>query len=103
MMFLMTYIFMLRLPSETLPISVKKVLPGHVGQAAVVSLEDGELVLRLESRENLQQGSTMRRRCWCHTHPATCPVHIMWPFFAAFPEGEQPFACFDGKEASSPR
>ena len=25
----------------------------------------------------------------------------MWPFFAAFPEGEQPFACFDGKEADS--
>ena len=43
----------------------------------------------------------MRRRCWCHTHPATCPVHVMWPFFAAFPEGEQPFACFDGKEAGS--
>ena len=101
MMFLMTYVFMLRLPSETLPISVKKALPGHVGQAAVASLEDGELVLRLESRKNLQQGSTLRRRCWCHTHPETCPVHVMWPFFAAFPEGAQPFACFDGKEASS--
>ena len=49
MMFLMTYIFMLRLPSGTLPISVKKALPNHVGQAAVVTLEDEGLVLRLEA------------------------------------------------------
>ena len=61
---------------------------------SVLSLENDELVLELSSRKNKQKGSTMRRSCWCATCTSTCPVHVLWPFFASQGVGAQPFVAF---------
>ena len=91
MLFLTSYIFMLRLPSEAIPIAKNVTDEYHIGQKATLSKEDDELVLRLESRKNLQRGAVIRRCCWCHRHPKTCPIHVLWHFFESLPDGMQPF------------
>ena len=82
---------MLRLPSEALPMSRRCV--GFAGreQQSVLYMEGSELCLRLARRKNLPQGSTIRRSCWCHSHPDTCPVHVLWPFFESLDDGKRPF------------
>ena len=99
MLYVTTYAFMLRLQSEALPIAVNKVAPGHVGQQAIMTLEGDEVVLRLERRKNWQQGSVIRRSCWCCTCKQTCPVHAVWKFMSGFPDGAQPCAAVKYKDA----
>ena len=59
MLFVTTYVFMLRLQSEALPIAVNRIGEGHAGQRAVISLEGDEVVLRLERRKNWQSGDPL--------------------------------------------
>ena len=63
MLFLITYVFLLRLPSEALPIEVGRVPGKH--QQAVLEMEDGKLVLTLLRRKNRPAGSRLERTCWC--------------------------------------
>ena len=99
MLFLTSYIFLLRVPSEGLPITVHSngVRDGH----AVISFDKNELVLRLESRKNRDHGSTLRRGCWCQKCKAMCPVHVLWPWFKSLPPGQRPFANITDKLALS--
>ena len=99
MLFVTTYVFMLRLQSEALPISIGKAADGGTGQQAVLTLEGEEVVLTLERRKNLQRGSVVRRRCWCSTCSQTCPVHAVWEYLSQFGEGVQPFAGIKYKDA----
>jgi hypothetical protein len=92
MLFLLTYTFLLRLPSEALP-----AVRGSSGltdgvQSALALNDKGELELRLRRRKNLPSGSVLRRACWCATCKRTCPVHVLWPFFASHATGASPFA-----------
>ena len=59
MLFLCAYVFLLRLPSEALPIKVQK---GHclTGQA-VVQMVDDKLVLSLARRKNRERVSVLER------------------------------------------
>lgn len=74
LLFTLTYAFLLRLPSEALPIRLDG--EGPPGQADL-TLEKDELVLKLKTRKNQLKGSTLTRKCWCQTCPVTCPVHMI--------------------------
>ena len=63
MLCLTSYNFMFRLPSEGLPITVNR--NGDCDGEALISVDAQEAVLRLASRKNKPQGSTLNRGCWC--------------------------------------
>ena len=73
-LFLISYVFLLRLPSEALPLTA--------GQACIY-VEEDELVLELVTRKNKLRGSKLRRACWCKNGDsvakATCPMHVLAP------------------------
>jgi hypothetical protein len=90
MAFLTSYVFMLRLPSECLPIRT-----GSVGtcanEQAVIETSDQEVSLRLKRRKNKASGSLLVRRCWCSTCKETCPVHVLGAYVSELGVGVQPF------------
>ena len=59
MLFLVTYVFLLRLPSEALSIEAGRV-PGKQ-QQAVLEMDDGKLILTLMRRKNRPAGSKLER------------------------------------------
>ena len=84
-LFLLAYSFLLRLPSEALP-----VVAGAVGAArgtaqATLCIEGPELVLYLRRRKNKPQGSRLVRSCWCKACAATCPLHVIGKFMSERP------------------
>ena len=94
MLYVAAYAFLLRVPSEGLPMR-----RGDVGIAApcqehksVLHKVDGEVVLLLSSQKNQPQGSRIVPKCSCNFSPDACPVHVLWPYFARLPVGHQPFA-----------
>jgi len=101
MLFLITYIFLLRLPSEALPI-----VRGGSGVAdygakhkAVMSLEDNCLQLKLSHRKNIAKECVLKRPCWCKSADfLVCPVHVVWPYMKEFKEGQH---VFEGISASA--
>jgi hypothetical protein len=101
MMFLASYIFMLRLPSECLPIinsGVGSVDVGAVRQA-VVSVGVNSITVTLGRRKNKAHGSCLTRSCWCKQCPLTCPVHVLGAFFCSLPCGAIPFSSFSPSTA----
>lgn len=93
MLYLTTYVFLLRLLTEALHITHGDAEGGPANHPAVIWLEDEyTVVLRLVRRKNLPAGSTMRRTCWCQRCPLTCPVHKVFRFFQGYPIGSEPFA-----------
>lgn len=91
-LFALCYVFLLRLPSEALPIS--KVDDGYGGgqQAGLFLDEEDVLVLVLDRRKNKPEGSRLKRECWCRASPSTCPVHALWPLVNECEGGQRPFA-----------
>lgn len=73
-LFALTYAFLLRLPSEALPIALDST--DSAGQAEL-SIEGDEAVLKLKTRKNRVRGSVLTRKCWCQTCEVTCPVHLV--------------------------
>lgn len=90
-LFLVTYVFLLRLPSEALGISFDGVA-FRQGAGASLILCDGLLQLKLARRKNKQFGSVLQRACWCARCTATCPVHALGAWFAGLPVGTKPFS-----------
>ena len=101
MLFLVTYVFLLRLPSEALPIVRGGVGWADNGEQSVVYLENGELCLKLAKRKNKRNGSLLKRACWCSSCKLTCPVHNLWPFFEEYALGGKPFAGITASKALS--
>ena len=73
---IVSYAFMLRVPSEALPMRL-----GHdgnqaqaSGQQSVLYFENDEAGLQLVRRKNRRFGSVLRRKCSCSSCAATCPV-----------------------------
>ena len=98
MLFLFTYVFMLRLPSEALPTHVG----GRVwkdGIQSAISLDGDALVLRLLTRKNRPEGAVLKRYCWCRRSPLTCPVHVLAKFLLRGGEGAAPFSAFTSKSS----
>ena len=95
MLWLVSYAFLLRIPSEALPMRRGGVdFAPAVNEQSVLHLDDDNtLVLKLHSRKNKPRGSTLRRSCACAACPKTCPIHILWhKFFAKLQPGAQPWA-----------
>ena len=93
MAFLTSYVFLLRLPSECLPIRTDSVGIG-ANEQAVIKVTDEEISLKLRTRKNKPHGSLLVRRCWCRscleTSP-TCPVHVLGAYYKDLGEGVKPF------------
>ena len=94
MLYLAAFVFLLRVPSEGLPMcrAGSGLSAQGVSAQSVISISEGEVTLQLACRKNKPNGSRITRKCWCNLWPLTCPVHVLWPFFENLPEGSQPFA-----------
>ena len=86
LLFLLAYIFLLRLPSEALPATAGK----DQGQASLY-MEGQALTLVLKRRKNKPQGSKLVRTCWCNESPVTCPVHAFGPMLERCVPGQKLF------------
>ena len=98
MCFLACYIFMLRMPSECLPMVVAAGTDADAKTKAVVTVEKDCVKLRLLRRKNREHESVIKRTCWCansSAHASTCPVHVLGKYLAGLGPGCQPFAVFD--------
>ena len=100
MLFLVTYTFLLRLPSEALPIARGCVGMAHNEQSWLY-MDDGLLCLKLARRKNKPEGSLLKRACWCSACRLTCPVHVLWPYIESMPVGHKPFGKFSPAKALS--
>jgi hypothetical protein len=93
MLWVASYVFLLRVPSEALPMA--KGGEGVVGQSVLSLVDPTTVELRLGCRKNKPRGERLRRSCSCRDsgrHPM-CPVHALWhAFFAKLEPGAQPWA-----------
>ena len=71
--FLMAYSFLLRVPSEAIPVTA-----GSVGPC-MLAREGNFVVLTLARRKNRPNGSRLARGCWCKESPLTCPLCLLSP------------------------
>ena len=94
MAYLCTYVFLLRMPSECLPIRLATGSPTDEEQQAVITVSADEVSLKLKRRKNRDGGSILHRRCWCSHCRLTCPVHALGQFLRQCGPGSAPFACF---------
>ena len=94
MLFLSAYVFLLRVPSEALP------LTAHEGSSCL-SLEEGQVILLLKRRKNKPSGSRLTRTCWCSRSTSTCPVHVLGPFVASLACGQGLFSGITPQHALS--
>ena len=85
-LFLFAYAFLLRLPSEALPVTC-----GKCSGPCALYREGDNLILDLERRKNRPSGSKLVRGCWCKESPATCPLHILGPILAGCDFGQRVF------------
>ena len=95
MLLLTAYIFLLRLPSEALPIHVARASdpPKADEPKSCLRFDDNSISLTLLWRKNRAVPITMTRTCWCARCKATCPVHTLGKFCSEIGSG-QPFAHF---------
>jgi hypothetical protein len=99
MLWLTAYVFLLRVPSEALPL-VRGTQEDLGHQCTVFLDSDGCVCLRLRRRKNRPGGSLLRRKCACTACPRICPVHVLWlQFFAKLPLGAQPWIAVSADNA----
>jgi hypothetical protein len=89
-LFLMSYAFLLRLPSEAIPVVAGRGRDIE-GEQAVLSVAGNELILCLRTRKNKRLGSRLVRGCWCRESATTCPVHVLGPLVQSTAEGQPLF------------
>ena len=81
---LLTYAFLLRMPSEAIPVTA--------GTGECCLSRDGDvLVLKLQKRKNKREGSRLVRGCWCNESRTTCPVHVLSPLLVTCKRGTRLF------------
>ena len=89
-LFLFTYSFLLRLPSEALPVVAGG--SGRVPESmSVLRYEADQLVLTLQRRKNKPEGSRLIRKCSCRQSPATCAYCRLKPRVESTKDGEPVF------------
>jgi len=90
-LFVLTYAFLSRLPSESLPVVVEKDVD-NIRSKCALTVEGDQIVLYLKRRKNKPHGSRLVRTCWCSKSPKTCPYCMLAPVCKAAPAGEALFA-----------
>ena len=73
-LFAISYIFLLRLPSEALPMRIGPV--DDDSSQSVLEYRDDKLVLNLKRRKNRPLGGTLTRDCWCACVSHRCADQI---------------------------
>ena len=90
LLFLFSYSFLLRGPSEALPAVVSG--HGHVAcTSSMLSIEGDQLVLILKRRKNKPEGSRLARNCSCRKSAASCVYCRLKPLVDAVPQGQRIF------------
>jgi len=97
-LYLVSYIFCLRVPSEALPMIRVGSGENH-GQQSEICCKDGRVQLKLLERKNKPEGSLIQRDCWCSKCKVTCPVHGLWPLVEPLKNGTQLFKGVSGQDA----
>lgn len=103
-LWLTSYIFLLRLPSEALPACKGSPdNPAFSHKQTLIWKEGDAICLRLLRRKNRPQGSgTMRRGCTCRGSDHMCAVHGLWgKFWEHQVEGSQPWLGINPAQARS--
>ena len=85
MLYLVAYAFLLRLPSEALP--MRSASPEVPDGQSVLRCEGDWVVLTLARRKNRPHRTQLVRTCWCKESKKTCPVHRLGPWLGAAPLG----------------
>lgn len=95
MLYLLSYICLLRVPSEGLPVTVLKEMvdPDDMpaGIHAAVAITKTELVYYVRTRKNTKLPTVIKRQCWCGSRPAICPVHVFGKWWETQVSGHCPF------------
>ena len=99
MLCLAAYAFLLRLPSEALPIVVHTRLTTEHRERPLLTTVDGTIRLGLRRRKNRLTPSVLVRSCWCKQCKVTCPVHVLGAYVDALPAGAQPFGAYKAGSA----
>ena len=109
MLIIAAYAFMLRVPSECLPIvagmgcgdCLESPKPdGGRAFHAEVTVNEDSIWLTLQSRKNNQNPSTLKRRCWCKSCKLTCPVHALGGYLKKIPKGPCAFPTVSDRAAN---
>ena len=90
MLYVAAYVFLLRVPSEGLPMAAHASPEGK--EVPIFSIQNSEAVLWFPFRKNKLYPSQLVRPCWCRCCPLTCPVHALGRYMQQWPRGSQPFA-----------
>ena len=90
LLFLFSYSFLLRTPSEALP-AIAGEDGREEGSNAILFIEGGRLVLVLRRRKNRPQGSRLARKCTCQKSATSCAYHRLGPLLEATPVGAPVF------------
>ena len=90
MLCLFAYLFLLRVPSEGIPVAFHEA-PDDV-PCPVLRMSDDHITLDLPRRKNKNRPSKIVRTCWCSDSPFICPVHILGGYVNEFEPGSQPFS-----------
>ena len=89
MLCLISYVFLLRVPSECLPVAFHD---GHDDVVCtVLRLRGAVLEMTFPRRKNRCEPTVQTRGCWCKQCPVTCPVHVIGEYLQEFPSGARPF------------
>ena len=92
-MYIAAYAFLLRVPSEALPISIC-MGSTDVQASAAMYFANGSAYLSLATRKNRPRSNLLRRSCWCADCRLTCPVHALWEWAATQGASARPFIIF---------
>ena len=102
MLFLTSYIFLLRVPSEALPLVCGDSGLADEGQEQSVLYcdSDQQVCLKLKKRKNKPEGSLLKRGCWCRSvDRSLCPVHVLWEYMQQFSFGQKVFGDISASSA----
>ena len=97
MLFIASYAFLLRLPSEGIPMAAHSAPEGC--QAPVLSVAETCVTLWFPTRKNKLWPTKQVRACWCRRCTLTCPVHVLGAYMRTMPAGTQPFAHIRASQA----
>ena len=93
MLFLASYAFLLRVPSEGLPLAAHEAPPG--AEATVFTVGHDCVKVHFPFRKNSYEPSVLTRTCSCKRCPLSCPVHVLGLFMKSLKPGTQPFLHID--------
>ena len=96
LLFLFSYSFLLRTPSEALPAVAG--FEGYQTQSNAMLFKENSdaLVLILRRRKNKPGGSRLVRKCSCQKSPASCVYHVLGKLVDETAHGEPIFGSISG-------